>query len=82
MDRPTAKVLRVTPLKSCEYMDHLEAENKRLREALIDAADSLETIAHRKGFTDHDDFVANVRPYAASRELAARSALLKEGDDG
>lgn len=53
-------------------------EIKRLRQALGDSARSLEMIAHRRGWDDHDDFVANVRPYAASRELAARNALLKE----
>ena len=58
--------------------DILRAENKRLREALSDAALSLETIAAKRGFEGHDDFVATVRPYAASRAAVVREALIDE----
>jgi hypothetical protein len=51
------------------------AEPKGMREALEDAARSLETISKLAGGTTYMQTLCQVRGYAGSRALAARAAL-------
>jgi chromosome segregation ATPase len=86
-DEETARLARIVSRAVSNEIDlhnkiqSLEAEIVRLRKALDDAACSLETISIRRGFEDHDEFVATVRPYAASRARVAREALQEVIDE-
>lgn len=59
-----------------EAKDAAEAERDRLREALGEAAKSLDTLAHACAQTGFEDFI-DIRGYANSRARVAREALLR-----
>lgn len=91
-----ADALEETPFQSTRYeaaaeLRRLMAENEALREALKDAATSLETISRLAGksaylgdngeriptYMEHHD---EVRGYAKSRASVARTALARVGE--
>ena len=61
--------------------DEAKQENKRLREALKDAAMSLETLSMSGGRDHPISDLVDVRGYASSRAWVARTAL-QEADGG
>ena len=64
------------------FIAKLEAECDRLREALGDAARSLEGIRSHAGSDPYLETMQQVRGFAESRAIAARAALTqREGGD-
>ena len=77
--RGTHEVVEVLQAYAQQARADLEAENKRLREALNDAATSLETIQLRSYGEDSGlSTLLEVRGYAGNRAKVARAALKEQ----
>lgn len=79
LDRRDKEVIRIALSHAINSHDELVAEVERLRQALIDAATSLETIHVRSyGEDSFLDSKQEMRSYAGSRAKIARAALSEQ----
>lgn len=83
LEADTRRLANVAPILIAECRQ-LRGERERLRKALEEAAQSLETINNQGGRPDSGiDDVFSIRGYANSRATVARSVLAAtEGSDG